>query len=777
VILSHRWLGRHLQHLPEPSVVVQWLEQLGVEVTGLRSYGENFAGVELVEVVTRTSHPDSDHLSLLEVRRGSGELTRIVTGADNGFPQERLWYAPPGTTLPDGRTLETKMLRGIASPGMLLSAEELGYQARGGDLWVWTTNDLLGTRFLDVVGGVDTLYDLELTPNIAQYLQSVRRIAAELAAIGKLSLRPATPDFIYGTDLSVQVHDLDRCPLYGLISMSLVAGAVSPLWLQTLLRAVGHRVIHPAVDVTNFVLWDLGEPLHAFDARRVDGDITVRLAHDQEQLVLLDGTTLTLTPDDLVIADQRKALALAGIMGGVDSGIASDTTEILLECAHFSAPGIFKSSRVHRLATDAASHFGRGTDPEAVFQAPRLVQDVLHEAGILRRTGPSAVVGGLVDKRTVPVDLERIRALLGVDWPDSEIQAALHGFGYQLVDGAAVVPRFRHDVIGLNDLVEDVARYYGLGRIPRTLPVQRSELARRDVTAMWDEDVRDLVAAAGYHEVITRTFSHAAVDSVFAFGTAGRAVVVTNPLRAEESLMRRFLLPSLLEVVRYNRSYHDLPIRIFEVGTVFHRAGDRIVEQRELAVVLSLDPVPQFPARPSASIYDLTGLADYLFERLGWDAQRSAFAMTPAFLHPGRAQRITSPQGDLGYLGELRPRLASVYRVRRLGVLVVRMPDAVKRMPSHPLRPSRLPEVQRDLSLIVPENVTYADLADCLAGLEIDILRGMRPIDQFTGEFGTSLTVRITFQSDLMTLTDAVVDEKISQILRALSDRGVELRQ
>ncbi|PSR22175.1 MAG: phenylalanine--tRNA ligase subunit beta [Sulfobacillus acidophilus] len=777
MILSHRWLSRHLNPLPEPSQVVRALEQLGIEVVARRTYGENFAQVELVEVVTRTPHPDSDHLSLVTVRRGSGELTQIVTGADNGFPQDRLWYAPPGTTLADGRTMEIKMLRGIASPGMLLSAEELGYQAPGGDLWVWTADDPLGTRFLDVVGGVDTLYDLELTPNIAQYLQSVRRIAAELAAVLNLDVSPATPEFTYGADLRVEVQSLERCSLYGLVRMSLVEGQVSPLWLQTLLRAVGQRVIHPAVDITNFVLWDLGEPLHAFDARRVDGHIIVRLARPHEQLRLLDGTTLTLTPDDLVIADERKVLALAGIMGGVDAGIAADTTEILLECAHFAPQGIFKSSRAHRLSTDAALHFGRGTDPEAVLQAPRLVQDILHAAGVLQQIRGSSRVGQLEAQRSVPLDFARIRSLLGVDWPDDDISMALQGFGYQLEEGAAVVPRYRHDVSAVNDLAEDVARYYGLARIPRTLPVQRSELAHRDAAAMWDEEVRDLATACGYHEVITRTFSHAQLDSQFAVGPRGSAVVVTNPLRAEESLLRRFLLPSLLEVVRYNRSYHDLPIRIFEVGSVFHRVDERVIEQRELGVVLSLDPTPEFPPRPAASIYDLTGLADYLFERLGWSAQRDAFVDPPAFLHPGRAQRITSSCGDIGYVGELRPRLASLYRVRRLGVLVLRLPDAIERTRSKPARPSRFPEVQRDLSLVVPEKVTYAELAECLDALKIDILRGMRPIDRFEGAFGTSLTVRITFQSDVTTLTDAAVDEIISQMLLALSDRGVELRQ
>lgn len=777
MILSHRWLKRHLPRLPDPETVARGLEQLGIEVAATTVYGENFKMVELVEVSSRTPHPNSDHMALVSVRRGSGETTQVVTGAQNGFPGDRLWYAPPGTTLPDGRTLDVKDLRGISSPGMLLSPEELGYQAKTGELWIWHGEEPLGTTFLDVIGGLDTLYDLELTPNIAQYLQSVRRIAAELGALWDQPLEPLSQAFSYQGAPMVRVDVPDRCPLYGLVRISLVPGGVSPLWLQTLLRAVGHRIIHPAVDVTNFVLWDLGEPLHAFDARQVDGPIVVRLARPQEQLTLLDGQTLPLEPNDLVIADEKKALALAGIMGGLFSGVSDDTDEILLECAHFSAPGIFRSYKNHGLMTDAAQHFGRGTDPLTVFQAPVVVTQILEEAGLMRGVGASALVGTIADERLVRMDAGRIRDLLGVEWSGDQIRTALERFGYQVVGDTVVVPRYRHDVESLYDLAEDVARFYGLDAIPGRLPVQRTEPARRDKAAALEEDVRDLVASAGYNEVVTRTFTTPAVDAQYEWGASGTAVLVTNPLREEDSALRRFLLPSLLEVVRYNRSRHDLPIRIFEVGPVFQRMGDSVLEERELALVMSLEPITAFPRQEEPSIYDLTGIADYLAQRLGWGLYREPFDEVPTFLHPGRAQRLAVDGKTVGYLGELRPRLAASYRARRLGVMVVRFPQSLERHTSHPGRPSRFPEVQRDLSVVVPAGVGYAAIETAIQGLQFETLRDVRPIDRFIGDFGTSLTVRMTFQSDQATLTDDAVDHDVRRILEALASMGVVLRQ
>jgi phenylalanyl-tRNA synthetase beta chain len=340
-----------------------------------------------------------------------------------------------------------------------------------------------------------------------------------------------------------------------------------------------------------------------------------------------------------------------------------------------------------------------------------------------------------------------------------------------------VVPRYRHDVSHIADLAEDVARFYGIEAIHPRLPVQRTALARRDEMHVLEEAVRDLVVSAGYDEVMTRTLVSPELEAQYLTGREGEPVRVTNPLREEESVLRRVLLPSLLEVVRYNRARHDLPIRIFEVGTVFSRVEDKVVESRELVVLLSLEPMLAFPPRLQPSVYDLTGLADFLLTRLGWPGVRQAWDQAPSFLHPGRVQQIVVNGEPLGYVGELRPRLAESYRVKRLGVLALRWPQDIVTTPFHAARPSRYPEVQRDLSLVIGPRTSYQEIDHVIRRHGGEHLRAVYVVDRYEGEFGISLTVRLTFQSEVGTLTDEEVDRAVTDVVQALQSIDVGLRQ
>lgn len=773
--LSHRWLMRHIPSLPAPHQVIPILEQMGLEVAGTEFWGEDYGMVELVEVVEREPHPDADHLNLVTVARGSGERTMIVTGASNGFVGERLWYAPPETRLPDGRVLETRPLRGIESPGMLLSPEELGYQAGTGDLWVWDGPEPLGTTFLDVVGGRDTVYELELTPNVAVFLQSVAAIAQQVAAILGLSMTAPAAPYAFGHETWAEVDAPDRAPLYGLVSMTLKPGATSPLWLQTLLRAIGLRIIHPAVDVTNFVLWDLGEPLHAFDRDRVALPIVVRKARPAEELVALDKTVLILTEEDLVIADQKGALALAGVMGGAESAVSSSTREILLESAHFTSDGIFKSMRHHQLPTDAAGHFARGTNPEMVFKAPSVVQSLLAESGVLESVGASVLVGTLADRRRIRLNGERIRAILGTDWADDVLWASLEALEYGRQHDLVEIPRGRHDVEGTHDLAEDVARFRGLEEIQSRLPVG-TVVGARDHEAMFYERLRDTWAESGFTEVVTRSFSSGEREETL-LGHETHPVAITNPLREEERVLRTVLLPGLLDVLRYNRARRDQPVRVFEVAPVFARIPDGVSEKMALAAVMTLDPVAGFPPHAPSTVFDLKGTLDWSASRLGFAFSYRETDALPPYLHPGRALALVQQGQVVGYLGELRPRVAERFRARRVAVLEMTAELSSDLRASVVRRPSRFPEVVRDLSLVLPEGVPYARLRKVIEDMEVETLREMTMTDEFVGDFGRSVTVRLTFQSYQDTLTDETVDSHISRILEAIATMGAVIRQ
>ncbi|MHB1956783.1 MAG: phenylalanine--tRNA ligase subunit beta [Sulfobacillus sp.] len=777
--ISHRWLARHLVNMPGPQSVADALLQMGIEISAMQGWGDSYACVELVEIRAREPHPNADHLSVVTVRRGDGTESIVVTGADNGFPGDRVWYAPPGTLLPDGRVLQTVLMRGIPSPGMLLSASELGFHDTTGDLWLYHGDLAPGSVFLDAVGGTDTVYELELTPNLAVFDQSVVGIARELAAVLHLTLRPLAPPYKYGdaTDL-VRVQASDACPLYGLSAFDVRNLTSSPLWLQALLLSIGVRVIHPLVDITNFILWDLGQPLHAFDRDKVVLPIAVRLAKPGEQLLMLDGTDRSLSPEDLVIADQEGPIALAGIMGGQRTAIGPSTEHVLVESAHFESTRIFRSMRRHHFMSDAALHFGKGTDPAILPVAAQATRELLESFGGQVAIGPSVMVGSEPNLRKIRLEPERIRSLLGVDWSVEVIEDALKRLRFDVHDGWVTVPSNRHDVLMTEDLCEEVARVLGLDAIPVTLPISAATPGTRDPRVSFEERLRDLLAEAGYWEVVTRPFWSSA-RSILEMAVPGETIRLTNPLRDEEEELRTSLLPHVLEVVGYNRARRDQPISVFEIAPVYQKQQGKPEEIMQLAVAETLEEYPQYPKGQDLGIYRLKGTLEWVNHRLNLRVAESLDAAVPDFMHPGRSVALVDHRRQVvGFLGELRPRLAVHFHAKRIAVLslwsIGVAPNAATGIvPS----PSRYPEVLRDLSLLIPENTHYGTIAAQIEANRPNDLKSFRLIDVFAGEWGRSMTVRMVFQSREKTLTDSEVDGQIGLLLGNLAQRQITIRE
>lgn len=777
--LSHRWLTRHLPDVPEPYVIESILIQMGIEVSAKESWGQDFAAVELVRVVARVAHPNADHLSVVTVEGRAGTMTDVVTGASNGMVGEYVWYAPPGTQLPDGRILDTVNMRGIPSPGMLLSASELGFQEAGGDLWVYRGDRPVGTTFLEAIGGVDTLYELELTPNLAVFDQSVLGIAREVAAVLGLQFRDPSREFRYGTDGNlVGIVDPMGCPVYGLTELRLEGDGTTPLWMQVLLRSIGIRLIHPVVDITNFVLWDIGQPLHAFDADAVVLPIEVRRATDGENMTLLDGSLCTLTPEDLVIADQKGPIALAGIMGGDRASVRPTTRHVFLESAYFSAAGIFKSARRHRIVSDAAQHYGKGADPSMVVVAADATLGLLREvSGLATRLERSTLQGKVPNRREIAFEPERIRQILGVSWSDQQIQEGLGRLRFEVRDRSVVIPWDRHDVMATEDLSEEVARLRGFDQIGATLPSTPTRPGSRDSEVSFHENLRDKWAALGYWEVVTRPFWDRSRD-VLGLGFEGTPVVVTNPLREEESELRRDLLPNVLEVLAYNRGRREQPVSIFELAPVYHQRNGLPVEPMALAVAEVLEVAMQYPPAADVGIFRLKGALEWVNRQLNLGLHEDPSGPIPDFMHPGRSVALYNASDVLvGYLGEIRPRLASLkFHAKRIGVL-----SLSPIVPSAPARggvilaPSRYPDVSRDLSLMGP-NLSYQAIIKTVSQSGALHLQKMRLIDVFAGDFGKSVTIRLIFQSMTRTLTDVEVDQEVRQVVDALKQQGVSLR-
>ena len=774
--LSHRWLTRYLLEVPEPHVIESALTQMGIEVASRESWGQDYLQVELVRVRDRQAHPNADHLSVVTVERGGAVTTDVVTGAANGLVGEKLWYAPPGTRLPDGRILETVSMRGILSPGMLLSAQELGFVDPGGDLWIYAGMLPIGATFLDAIGGPDTVYELELTPNLAVFDQSVLGVAREIAAVLNLACRNPGPEFQYGANASLMgVVDSVGCPLYGLTEFRVEGDKTTPLWMQVLLLSIGLRVIHPVVDITNFILWDIGQPLHAFDADKVVLPISVRRALAGESIILLDGSLAVLNSEDLVIADHNGPIALAGIMGGQRAAVTAATRHVFLESAYFNAPGIFHSGRQHHIVSDAGGHFGKGVDPSLGPVAAEATMVLLREIfGTASTVVSSAFQGSIPPQREIPFESERIRRILGVQWTDHEIVEGLGRLRFEVADGRVRIPLDRHDVTATEDLSEEVARVRGFDTITPTLPSNAIEPGSRDGTVSFVESMRDKWTTLGYWEVVTRPFWNVSRE-VLGEGKSRRPILVTNPLREEESELRQDLVPNLLEVLAYNRGRRDQPVAIFEVAPIYHRKNEKPYETMALAVAEVLEAPMQYPPAGDPGIYRLKGALEWVNRQLNLGLQQDPSGPIPAFMHPGRSVALYDKAGTwVGYLGELRPRLANLqFRAPRIALMSLAPIVETRAVQAGVIAaPSRYPDVLRDLSL-VGSNLDYQAIVQTITESRVPDLVAVRPIDVFEGNFGKSLTVRLVFQSMVRTLTDVEVDSAVQTIVDALKIRGI----
>lgn len=763
------WLA---EEVPTPDLKRR-LVRLGYEVVETKRLDAGLAPVHLVRVVAREAHPNRSRLSIVTIDTGdtgdtgAGE-TRVVTGASNGFPGERLWYAPPGTTLPDGRTLGTLEFGGVPSPGMLCSAEELGLRAGPGDLLVWTGDGEPGTGFLDIIGE-ETILVLEMTPNLAQFAQSARGLARDLMAQagGTLSDLPALS--APTSALGVELRAPQRCPAYALYAMPLPEQDL-PIEYQRRLRASGFRLVSPMVDWTNYILMDMGQPLHAFDADRVELPIVVRMAEPEEPFIALDGAELTLTADDLVIADQRGPIALAGVMGGRHSAITAETRRVLVESAHFTAPGVYRTARRYNLRTDAAERFFRGTDPEALLPALGRLAELVGVPPGDRETRVT-VVGEAPPRRRVPYDPARIRTLLSVPWSDREIASDLARLGFYVRAGEAVVPGWRPDVIGGPDLAEEVGRLRGLDDIEARVPPM-VEPARPNPAHRFREDIRDLMVAAGFTETLTRVFADPRRPGI---GTSATVHVLKNPIREEEGALRPELWPSLVETLAFNHDRGVDLLPLFEVNPGYRGSVETPEEFWELAAVLPFGETPTLHGRETADVYDLTGLTDLLARRLGWALSREDADPVP-YLHPGRQQAILDEDRVVGRVGEIHPELLERFRLPPTGLLTLIVETPVERRRDGVLRPSRYPALTRDLSVIWPEGVLWRQARRVVKEAAGALLESVVPFDRFSGGFGESLTIRVRFRSDERTLTEEEGDRLVEAILTRLNTLGVTLR-
>jgi phenylalanyl-tRNA synthetase beta chain len=803
------WLRDFAPIEGSPVELADRLNGIGLIVEGLAAPGRDIAGVRTVKVLAVEKHPDADRLALVDVDPGDGNGVRVVCGAHNYVVGDIVPWAPPGAELPGGFKLERRRIRGQFSDGMLCAPDELGLSDDHSGIMILPPDTPLGEDLRTVLGLDDIVFDLEVTPNRPDAM-SIAGIARDLAAALGVPFtlpEPAARGVIDLESATLVVEAPDRCPRY--VAMTgRVAVAPSPGWMAQRLTKAGMRPISNVVDVTNYVMLERGQPLHAFDLSLLGGrGIVVRLAEEGEKIVTLDDVERTLSAADLLICDANRApQAIAGVMGAGDSEVSDATTEVLLESAFFTGDGILRTSKRLGLRTESSARFERGVDPNGTALAAERAWELFAEIASGQRAS-----AGTLDEYPAPIEpirvalrTARVNEVLGTDLDTATIRAHLEPLGFAIPAGSHadghggvieyVVPTNRPDCEREIDLIEEVARHHGYNNIVRTLPRTKEPSGGLTPVQLGRRTVRDALLGTGLSEAYT--FSLVSAADLTAAGLPAEGIELENPLRAEESLLRPAVLPGLLRAVAFNAG-HGLPdVGLFEIGHVFlpPPAGQTLPDEREHLAVVLTGTVWRLPHEPNRAVdgHDVVGRLEAVAEALAladWSLQPGN---APGFA-PGRAALVVVDGSPVGAVGEVDPAVSS--RLGLAGTGARGAPDlavvalevdlsrllAATRKERRSVTPSRYPASAIDLAFVLDEPIPAGAARSTLASSAGDLLEDVRLFDVFRsdalGPNKKSLAFGLRFRAPDRTLTDEEVGGLRQRCIDAMAkEHGASLR-
>jgi phenylalanyl-tRNA synthetase beta chain len=787
---SEAWLREWVNPAIDSATLADQLTMAGLEVDSVEPAAPAFNGVVVGEVRSVAQHPDADKLRVCIVDVGQAQPLQIVCGAANVAAGMRVPVALVGAVLPGGLQIKRAKLRGVESLGMICSASELGLAESSSGILPLPADAPVGQDLRVHLALDDRCIEVDLTPDRGDCL-SVAGIAREVAAINALPLTPPpiAPVTAASEDRFPVVLDAPAaCPRYACrIVRGIDPTAETPLWMKERLRRGGIRAISPVVDVTNYVMLELGQPMHAFDLAELDREIRVRMARPGETLTLLSGESLQLRDDTLVIADATKPLALAGIMGGEHSGVSQQTRDILFESAFFAPHAILGRARSYGQQTDASHRFERGVDPALQILAVERATALLVAIGG-GKPGPvvEAVAEGHLPER-VPIHLrsERIGRILGVSVDDARVEDFLVRLGMTVsrtADGWDVVPpSSRFDVAIEVDLIEEVGRIYGFSAIPAARSLTRVDMHVAAETAFDLDRAKQALVARDYQEAITYSFVHPSIQELLEPGRP--PIALANPISAEMSVMRTTAWAGLLGVLAYNQARQQERVRIFESGLRFIKQDNEIKQENTLAGIgFGAASVEQWgvEARP-ADFFDIKGDVEAALARGGAPAVEFRAAEHPA-LHPGQCAEILRGDQVVGRLGLLHPdlerQLDLIGPVHLFEICIDALGEG--KLPNfEPL--SKFPSIRRDLAIVVDRTLPFARVRDCVRRAAPAIVKEIRLFDVYTGDRIDSglksLALGLILQDSSDTLIDQRVDGAMASILQALaSELNARLR-
>ncbi|HHV17386.1 MAG TPA: phenylalanine--tRNA ligase subunit beta [Thermoanaerobacterales bacterium] len=785
------WLKEFVNVTEDTKELSKRLTMSGSNVEGIKHWGKEIENIVVGKLEKIEKHPDADKLLVVYVNIGS-ESIQIVTGATNIKAGDKVPVALHGSTISGGKKIRASKLRGVKSAGMLCSAEELGLDDHGlpqemrEGILILPEDAPLGMDIKDYLNLEDKVIDFEITPNRSDCL-SIIGIAREVAATFKLELdipqiRLKEEAVGYVQDRAkINIEAEDLCRRYVTRLVEDVVIKPSPLWMQRRLQTCGVRPINNIVDITNYVMLEMGQPLHAFDFDKLEGgSIIVRRGNISEKMVTLDGISREINEDMLVIADAKKPVAIAGVMGGADSEITSSTTCILLESANFFGPSIRRTSRQMGLRSESSMRFEKGIDPNICLKAADRACELIEQLGVGKvLKGYIDVFPGKTEPKEIPFNSDKINRVLGTDICPEEMTDMLNRLEIQVkttIDGnkKAIVPTFRLDMTEEADIIEEIGRMYGYDRLPITLPEGNVTHGKLNTYQKYVNDIKDVLVYNGYSEIYTYSFvSPRVFNSINAPDDSSLRQVVTllNPLGEDHSIMRTTLLPNMLDVMAFNLNRKAQELRLFETGAVYLPKElplkELPYENKRIAIGLCGE---------SMEFYDLKKVIETLFAKLR--IRKYDFSQERHFaFHTMRCAKIKVDKDEIGFVGEIHPDVLENYQINKkvyaaeLDIDVI-LSKASKKINFKPL--PKFPTSDRDLAVVVKETVLASDVLSAMKETGGKLLEKAELFDVYQGgqipKGYKSMAFSLTFRAKDRTLTDAKVNEIIEKIKTRLHD-------
>ena len=782
---SEQWLRTWVNPQVSSDELVARLSMAGLEVDSVTPAAGQFSGIVVGEVLSTEQHPDADKLRVCQVSNGV-ETFQVVCGAPNVRPGLKIPFAMIGAELPGDFKIKKAKLRGVESNGMLCSAAELQISEENDGLLELAADAPVGEDVRTYLQLNDVSIEVDLTPNRGDCL-SLAGLAREVGALYAAPVsRPQVLAIaaVQEQTLPVEVLESKACPRYlGRVVRNVDVSKPTPLWMVERLRRADVRSIDAVVDVTNYVMLELGQPMHAFDLAQINGGIRVRMAEEGEKLVLLDGQDISLRANTLVIADHERALAIAGVMGGESSGVSATTRDLFLESAFFDTIALAGKARSYGLHTDSSHRFERGVDSQLAREAMERATGLLLEI-VGGEPGPIIAVESAADLPSIaPITLrsERIEQMLSMVMDDSEVERLLGGLGLGVTaEGPGrwqvVVPSHRFDISLEVDLIEELARLYGYNRLPVRYPQARLAPQRKAEAAVELPALRRLLVARGYQEAITYSFIDPKMFELFNPGVA--PLMLANPISADMAAMRSSLWPGLVKALQHNLNRQQTRVRMFESGLRFVGQLEGLKQEAMLAGVICGGRLPEAwaHARDTVDFYDIKADVEALLACAGSANEFSFAAGEHPALHPGQTARIERDGCLVGFVGALHPELAKTLGIDQPVYLfeLVLAEVASGRLPKFQ-ELSRFPEVRRDLALLVDRDVAATVVLDGIRAQAGDCLTDLKLFDVYHGKgidpHRKSLAVGLTWQHPSRTLNDDEVNTTIENILSSLEQR------